>query len=85
MTPLSNDPTAAHHIHGKVEQNIWQIKESVEKTVINKRLSVLQWKKLAAEILNSVKDLPIATATGPLLMSKNPKLFLQDNEVIFNA
>ena len=36
-------PTAAHHMYGKVEQKIWQIKESILKTIMNERLSILQW------------------------------------------
>lgn len=99
-------PTAAHHMHGKIEQKIRQIKQSIEKTVINQQLSVLQWEILAAETSNSVNDLPLVignstvdlknqdlmtpnsndrSPTGLLLISNNPKLFLQDNEDIFNA
>ena len=36
-------PTAAHHMHGKVERKIRQIKESIVKTIMNERLSILQW------------------------------------------
>ena len=53
-------PTTAHHMHGNVERKIRHIKESIEKTVINKRLLVLQWETLIAEISNSTKDLPLA-------------------------
>ena len=61
-------PTAAHHMPGKVEWKIRQIKESIQKTIINKRLSVLQWKPLAAEISNSIINLPLAIGniTGDL-------------------
>ena len=43
-------PSAAHHMHGKVEWKILHIRESTEKTVINKWLSILQRETLAAEI-----------------------------------
>ena len=53
-------PTAAHYIHGKVERKIRQIKDSVEKNLCNQRLSVLQWETFAAEISNSINNLPLA-------------------------
>ena len=53
-------PTAAHHMHRKVEQKIRQIKESTQKRIMKERLSVLQWKALAAEISNSINNLPLA-------------------------
>ena len=53
-------PTAAHYIHGKVEMKIRQIKDSVGKNLFNQRLSVLQWETFAAEISNSVNNLPLA-------------------------
>ena len=61
-------PTAAHHMYGKVEQKIWQIKESILKTIMNERLSILQWETLAAEISNSINNLPLAIGniTGDL-------------------
>ena len=82
------------------------MKQSIKKTVINQRLSVLQWEILAAETSNSINDLPLVignsnvdlknldlitpnsndrSPTGLLLISNNPKSFLQDNEGIFNA
>ena len=53
-------PTAAHHMHRKVEQKIRQIKESTQKRIMKERLSILQWKALAAEISNSINNLPLA-------------------------
>ena len=53
-------PTAAHHVHGRVERKIRQIKDSVEKNLCNQRLSVLQWETFAAEISNSINNLPLA-------------------------
>ena len=61
-------PTAAHHMHGKVERKIWQIKESFQKTIMNQRLSILEWETSAAEISNSINNLPLAIVniTGEL-------------------
>ena len=61
-------PTVAHHIHGKVERKIQQIKESIQKTIINERLSILQRETLAAEISNYINNLPLAIGnmTGDL-------------------
>ena len=54
-------PTAAHHIHGKVERKIRQIKEPIQKTVMNELLSILQWETVTAEISNSINNLPQST------------------------
>ena len=61
-------PTVAHHMHGKVERKIWQIKESIQKTIMNERLSIIQWETLAAEISNCINNLPlsIGNITGDL-------------------
>ena len=36
------------------------VKESLEKTISNQRLSVLQWETSAAEVWNAINDLPLA-------------------------
>ena len=36
-------PVSGHFMHGRVERKIKQIKESIEKTLYNYRLSLLQW------------------------------------------
>lgn len=53
-------PTAALHMHGKFEQKPRQIKNSIEKTIINERLSASQRETLAAETCNTVNDLALA-------------------------
>ena len=53
-------PTVAHHMHGKVKRKNRLIKESIQKTIINERLSILQWETLAAEISNSISNLSLA-------------------------
>ena len=53
-------PVGGHNFHGRVERKIRTIKESMEKSIHNERLSVLQWETLCAQISNSINDLPIA-------------------------
>ena len=52
-------PVGGHNMHGRVERKIKQIKESLEKTIANERLSVLGWETVGAEISNCINDLPI--------------------------
>ena len=49
-----------HNMHGKVEHKIQEVKKSIEKTMFNERLSVIQWETCAAEISNRINDLPLA-------------------------
>ena len=53
-------PVGGHNMHGRVERKIRQIRESVNKSLQNERLSILQWETLASEVANSVNNLPIA-------------------------
>ena len=53
-------PTVPHHMHGKVERKIRQTKESIQKTNMNERLSILQWETVAAEISTSISNLSLA-------------------------
>lgn len=41
-------PVDGHNMSGKVEPKIRQIKNSLEKNVLNERLSILQWETMAA-------------------------------------
>ena len=52
-------PVAAHNVHGKVERKIQHVKRSLEKTLNNDRLSILQWETLIQQICNSINNLPI--------------------------
>ena len=52
-------PVAAHYMHGKVERKIQHVKRSLEKTLHNDRISVLQWETLIQQISNSINNLPI--------------------------
>ena len=49
-----------HNIHGKLEHKIQEVKKSIEKTMLNERLSVIQWETCAVEIANRINDLPLA-------------------------
>ena len=52
-------PVGAHYMHGRVERKIHQIKKSINKTINNERLSVIQWETLCQQIANSINNLPI--------------------------
>ena len=53
-------PVVGHNMHGKVERKIPEVKKSIDKTMLNERLSVIQWETCAAEIANRINDLPLA-------------------------
>ena len=53
-------PVGDHHMHGKVERKIQEIKKSIETSLFKDRLSVLQWETLCAEISNTINDLLLA-------------------------
>ena len=53
-------PEGGHNVIGKVERRIRHIKESLEKTVSNERVSIIQWETIAGQIANSLNDLPLA-------------------------
>lgn len=53
-------PVSGHNFHGKVERKIRGVRESLEKSFVNSRLSVLEWETLVSEIANSMNNMPIA-------------------------
>ena len=53
-------PTGGHNMTGKVERMIREIKESVERSCTNQRLSILQWETVGAQIANTINDIPLA-------------------------
>ena len=53
-------PVGGHNFHGKVERKIKEINASLERSISNDRLSLLQWETLVAKIANSINNLPIA-------------------------
>ena len=60
MVDLTTCPVGGHNYNGKVEPRIRHVKESLEKTISNEWLSVLQWETIAAEVLNAINDLPLS-------------------------
>ena len=53
-------PVGAHNVNGKVERKIKEVNESLDRSLKNDRLSILQWETLSAVIANTINDLPIA-------------------------
>ena len=53
-------PVGGHNMNGKVERKIREIRTSLEKVMVNERLSILQWETVSAEIANNINDLPLA-------------------------
>ena len=60
MADFATCPVGGHKYNRKVERRIKHAKESLERTVSNQLLSVLQWGKIATEVSNAVSDLPLA-------------------------
>ena len=60
MVDFATCPVGGHNYNGKVECRIKHVKESLEKTISNQRLSVLQWETSAAEVSNAINGLPLA-------------------------
>ena len=53
-------PVQGHNMHGKVERKIREINLSIEKSIQNHRLSLLQWETLVSSIANQINNLPLA-------------------------
>jgi len=53
-------PVGGHNMNGKVERKIKDINASLEKTIQNERLSLLQWETITALISNTINNLPLA-------------------------
>ena len=53
-------PVQGHNMNGKVERKIREIKTSLEKSLNNQRLSILQWETLSSVIANRINNLPLA-------------------------
>ena len=60
MVGFATCPVGGHNYNGKVERRIKYLKESLEKTISNQRLSVLQWETISAEVSSAINDLPLA-------------------------
>ena len=53
-------PVDGHNVNGKVERKIREIKKSIAKSLMNNRLSIMQWETLAATISNNLNNMPLA-------------------------
>jgi len=53
-------PVGGHNMNGKVERKIKEINASLERSINNERLSILQWETIVAVIANSINNLPLA-------------------------
>ena len=53
-------PVDGHNVNGKVERKIREIKESIAKSLMNNRLSIMQWDTLAATIGSNLNNMPLA-------------------------
>ena len=53
-------PVGGHNFNGKVERKIREIRKSMNKTMNNLRLSLMQWETLAATVANSLNNMPLA-------------------------
>ena len=80
MVDFVTCPVGGHNYNRKVECRIKRVKESLEKTISNQRLSVLQWETVAADVSNAINDLPLALGnigsdfeTKRLKLGKNNK------------
>ena len=52
-------PVGGHNMNGLVERKIREVKKSIEKSLSNQRLSILQWETFASRAANSMNDLPL--------------------------
>ncbi|XP_066914563.1 uncharacterized protein [Clytia hemisphaerica] len=79
-------PVQGHNMHGKVERKIKEVNQSIEKSLQNHRLSILQWETLSSSIANQINNLPIAIGdiTGDFecldLITPNRLLLGRNNE-----
>jgi len=53
-------PVGGHNMNGKVERKIREIKSSLERTLVEQRLSIIQWETISSEVANCINDLPLA-------------------------
>ena len=79
-------PVGGHNWNGRVERMIREIKKSIEMSVTNERLSIIEWETLASTIANSINNRPLAirSATSNLesldLLTPNRLKLARNNE-----
>ena len=59
MVDFTTCPVGGHNFNRIVEHRVKHVKQSLEKTISNQRLSVLQWKTIQVEVSNAVNDLSL--------------------------
>ena len=69
-------PVGGHNMHGR---KIKEVNASLEKTIANERLSIFQWETVAAEIANSINDLPLALGNLDLISPNRLRLGRNNN------
>lgn len=57
-------PVGGHNFHGLVERKIRHVKESLERSLSEKKLSILQWETTVVQIANCINDLPYASMSA---------------------
>ena len=57
---FSSSPVGGHNYHGRVERKIRTIRETLNKGMQNRRLSVLEWETTCSEVSNTINNLPVA-------------------------
>ena len=78
-------PVSAHNMNGKVERKIKEVNASLERTVHNEKLSILQWETVCSMISNSINNLPIAIGSvidveNTYLLTPNRLLLGRNND-----
>ena len=53
-------PVGGHNMNGRVERKIREIRNSLSKSLMNDRLSIMQWETLSASISNTINNMPLA-------------------------
>ena len=60
MVTFDTCPVGARNCYVEVERRIRHIRESLDKSCQNERLSILQWETTSSEIAIAKNDLPLA-------------------------
>ena len=57
-------PVGGHNMNGRVERKIREIRKSMETSLSNERLSILDWETLASCISNQINNMPLALGSS---------------------
>ena len=53
-------PVGGHNMNGRVERKVREVRKSISKSFMNKRLSIIQWETLASSVSNTINNMPLA-------------------------